>query len=102
MNTRINILYFLDSLLDVSHSIGPPDAPYLGFIAKDLGEIVERVVPETREGVLNLRSARQVSGVSSFSRNIFPISILSARGGSGNPGQGPIIPSLRALMIDPR
>lgn len=37
------------------------DAPYLAFVGKDLGDIVERVVPDTREGVLNLKSARQVS-----------------------------------------
>lgn len=63
LNTRINVLYFLDSLLDVSMSLGPPDAPYMAFVAKDLGEIVHRVVPDNREGVLNLRSAKQVRGV---------------------------------------
>jgi CTD kinase subunit gamma len=41
--------------------LGPPDAPYLAFISRDLGEIVERVVPDTREGVLNLKSAKQVT-----------------------------------------
>lgn len=61
LNTRINILYFLDSLAEASTSLGPQDAPYLEFISRDLGLIVERVVPDTREGVLNLKSAKQVS-----------------------------------------
>ncbi|RSH89043.1 hypothetical protein EHS25_002705 [Saitozyma podzolica] len=62
LNTRINILYFLDSLAEASTSLGPQDAPYLDFISRDLGLIVERVVPDTREGVLNLKSAKQRGG----------------------------------------
>ncbi|ORX35577.1 CTD kinase subunit gamma CTK3-domain-containing protein [Kockovaella imperatae] len=60
LNTRINILYFLDSLLDTSLALGPPDAPYASLIARNLGKIVSRVVPETREGVLNAKAARQI------------------------------------------
>lgn len=60
MNTRINVLYFLDSLLDASIAFGPNDAPYPAFVARDLGGIVSCVVPESREGVLNLKSSRQV------------------------------------------
>ncbi|KAK4686632.1 CTD kinase subunit gamma, partial [Tremellales sp. Uapishka_1] len=60
LNTRINILYFLDSLADASNDIGPPDAPYLKHMSSDLGTIVDSVVPDSREGVLNLRSARQI------------------------------------------
>lgn len=69
LNTRINILYFLDSLLDASMALtgaggGVGEGVYLGLMVRDLGEIVGRVVPDTREGVLNLRSARQVGQVS--------------------------------------
>ena len=60
LNTRINILYFLDSLLDTSLALGPPDAPYAGMIARNLDKIVSNVVPETREGVLNSKAARQI------------------------------------------
>jgi hypothetical protein len=74
LNTRINILYFLDSLAEASTSLGPQDAPYLDFISRDLGLIVERVVPDTREGVLNLKSAKQVSGSCSGSETTQPVS----------------------------
>jgi CTD kinase subunit gamma len=60
LNTRINILYFLDSLCDLSITVGPPDAPYLHLVARDLAVVVNNVVPDSREGVLNLMSAKQV------------------------------------------
>jgi CTD kinase subunit gamma len=58
LNARINILYFLDSLADTSLATGPPDAPYLPLIERGLARIVAQVVPDTREGLLNLKSAR--------------------------------------------
>ncbi|WVQ99733.1 hypothetical protein IAU59_006875 [Kwoniella sp. CBS 9459] len=60
LNTRINILYFLDTLLEASIPLGPTDAPYPGFVTANLKELVEKVVPDSREGVLNLRSAKQI------------------------------------------
>lgn len=60
LNTRINILYFLDGLCEACLALGQEAGGYLGFVVRDLGEIVGRVVPDTREGVLNLRSAKQV------------------------------------------
>ncbi|OCF31950.1 CTD kinase subunit gamma [Kwoniella heveanensis BCC8398] len=60
LNTRINILYFLDTLLEASLPLGPTDAPYPGFVTSNLKELVEKVVPDSREGVLNLRSAKQI------------------------------------------
>lgn len=60
LNTRINILYFLDSLLEACQPLLPGDAPYLAFTARDLPTIVQGVVPDAREGILNLKSARQV------------------------------------------
>lgn len=60
LNMRINVLYFLDSLLDSSIALGSHDAPYAAYVNRDLGTIVERVVPPEREGVLNLKSARQI------------------------------------------
>ncbi|WVF71136.1 hypothetical protein IAT40_005933 [Kwoniella sp. CBS 6097] len=60
LNTRINILYFLDTLLEASIPLGPTDAPYPGYVTANLKELVEKVVPDSREGVLNLRSAKQI------------------------------------------
>ncbi|EIW66005.1 hypothetical protein TREMEDRAFT_45988 [Tremella mesenterica DSM 1558] len=60
LNTRINILYLLDSLFDACLSIGPPDAPYLKHVSEDLSRVVENVVPATREGILNLKAAKQI------------------------------------------
>lgn len=59
LNARINILYFLDSLAETSSTLGPPDAPYLALITRDLPSIVDHVVPH-RDGLLNLKSARAI------------------------------------------
>ncbi|KAL8293051.1 hypothetical protein RQP46_000745 [Phenoliferia psychrophenolica] len=56
LNARINLLYFLDTLLD-KHA---PGQPYKDLIGRDLAKLVEAVVPQTREGILNLLSATQV------------------------------------------
>jgi CTD kinase subunit gamma len=61
LNTRINILYAVDSLLEICQALTPAEAPYSALILRDLGRIVEGVVPDTREGVLNLKSTKQVS-----------------------------------------
>lgn len=34
--------------------------PYVAYITRDLSLVVGKVVPDTREGVLNLKAARQV------------------------------------------
>lgn len=73
LNQRINLLYFLDSLLDKQQSITPSTTttststasdpvqqPYKDLVKRDLSHIVELVVPDTREGILNLMSAQQV------------------------------------------
>lgn len=56
LNARINLLYFLDTLLD-KHA---PGQPYKDYVRRDLAKLVETVVPQTREGILNLLSATQV------------------------------------------
>ncbi|WWC94450.1 hypothetical protein V866_001296 [Kwoniella sp. B9012] len=60
LNTRINILYFLDTLLEASLPLGPIDAPYPQLVTQNLQDIVGKVVPDGRDGVLNLRSAKQI------------------------------------------
>lgn len=59
-NARINILYFLDSLAETSLTLGPPDAPYIPLIETSLLSILSNVVPPSREGILNARSARLI------------------------------------------
>jgi hypothetical protein len=60
LNTRINLLYLLDSLLEISLPLSLVDAPYPPLISENLQEIVRRVVP-AGEGILNLKAAKQVS-----------------------------------------
>jgi CTD kinase subunit gamma CTK3 len=66
-NTRINILYLLDSLCETSlasrSSSSSGGAFYTDYVAKDLGKIVELVVPNGRAGLLNLMSTTQVRPV---------------------------------------
>ncbi|KAI0782954.1 CTD kinase subunit gamma CTK3-domain-containing protein [Abortiporus biennis] len=71
INSRINILYFLDSLCETSllarsypGAAGPEGKPnstyYVDFVSKDLAKIVELVVPAGREGLPNLMSTKQI------------------------------------------
>ncbi|THU96741.1 hypothetical protein K435DRAFT_858212 [Dendrothele bispora CBS 962.96] len=70
INSRINILYFLDSLCETcllvksrSSSMGNSEAAnslYVDYVARDLGKIIEYVVPSGREGLPNLTSAKQM------------------------------------------
>ncbi|PFH47400.1 hypothetical protein AMATHDRAFT_152115 [Amanita thiersii Skay4041] len=74
INARINILYFLDSLCEAcllvkshSNSIGPDrDAKsshtrlYVDYVARDIGKIVDSVVPVGRQGLPNLVSTKQI------------------------------------------
>ncbi|KAL5531820.1 hypothetical protein ACEPAF_5383 [Sanghuangporus sanghuang] len=71
LNTRINILYLLDSLCEASRlskaSFGPGSTSssasgnlYVDFVARDLSTIVDYVVPSGREGLINLMSAVQI------------------------------------------
>ncbi|KAJ7644280.1 CTD kinase subunit gamma CTK3-domain-containing protein [Roridomyces roridus] len=69
INSRINILYFLDSLCETcllvkshSNSIGSDSGTkqYVDFVNRDIGKIVECVVPAGREGLPNLTSAKQI------------------------------------------
>ncbi|BGP12577.1 hypothetical protein JCM10213_004836 [Rhodosporidiobolus nylandii] len=69
LNSRINLLYLLDALLDKE---GPKvtakgkeggvvgTGSYRALVERDLGKVVGHVVPETREGVLNWMSTNQV------------------------------------------
>ncbi|CAG7850739.1 SubName: Full=Uncharacterized protein {ECO:0000313/EMBL:CCA68504.1} [Serendipita indica DSM 11827] len=72
-NMRINLLYFLDSLCEASaqsasnqrskpSSSTKPVGPglyYVNLLQKDLSSIIEWVVPESRDGLINVQSAMQ-------------------------------------------
>ncbi|OCH90584.1 hypothetical protein OBBRIDRAFT_776704 [Obba rivulosa] len=71
INNRINILYFLDSLCETSllaksHSGTASQESrqnssfYVDYVSRDLGKIVEYVVPEGRQGLPNLMSTKQI------------------------------------------
>ncbi|KAH9836478.1 CTD kinase subunit gamma CTK3-domain-containing protein [Rhodofomes roseus] len=72
INNRINILYLLDSLCEtsllakshpgsVSHDPNQQHSSYyVDYVARDLGKIVEYVVPEGRQGLPNLMSTKQI------------------------------------------
>ncbi|THH26356.1 hypothetical protein EUX98_g7833 [Antrodiella citrinella] len=68
INNRINILYFLDSLCETSllakaHSGtdgSQTSSYYVDYVSRDLGKIVEYVVPDGRQGLPNLMSTKQI------------------------------------------
>ncbi|KIK61585.1 hypothetical protein GYMLUDRAFT_42596 [Collybiopsis luxurians FD-317 M1] len=71
INSRINILYFLDSLCEtcllvkthanaVGNSQKASSNMYVDLVARDLGKIVENVVPPGPEGSPNLVSTKQI------------------------------------------
>lgn len=71
INNRINILYFLDSLCETSllaktHPTSQSSDKssnncfYVDYVSRDLGKIIEYVVPEGRQGLPNLMSTKQI------------------------------------------
>jgi len=71
INNRINILYLLDSLCETSllakshpSALGQDGTQsssfYVDYVSRDLGKIVDYVVPEGRQGLPNLMSTKQV------------------------------------------
>ncbi|WVQ77882.1 hypothetical protein IAR50_007587 [Cryptococcus sp. DSM 104548] len=60
LNTRINIFYFLDSLLEESLALGPSETPYQELVTKNLQLLIDKVVPDTTSGILNLKSTKQI------------------------------------------
>ncbi|KAF5354967.1 hypothetical protein D9756_005617 [Leucocoprinus leucothites] len=70
INSRINILHFLDSLCETCHLLksrsgntkegSTPKLPYVDYLARDLPKVIELVVPEGRQGLPNLSSTKQI------------------------------------------
>ncbi|KAF8161521.1 CTD kinase subunit gamma CTK3-domain-containing protein [Crassisporium funariophilum] len=73
INSRINILYFIDSLCETcllvkSRSTSErskaanANGLYVSFVSRDLSKIIEFIVPEGRQGLPNLVSTKQILG----------------------------------------
>ncbi|KAG8986169.1 hypothetical protein FRB90_004182 [Tulasnella sp. 427] len=70
LNMRINILYCLDSLCEASmhyqsqrhpgSSRSSSPTSYAEYVSRDLDKIVQLVVPDNRDGLVNLASTRQI------------------------------------------
>jgi len=60
MNTRVNLLYFIEILCDLGSKQGFDG--YMNMIRKDLFPIIENVVPADGSGVANVGTARRVMG----------------------------------------
>ncbi|CAL1711917.1 unnamed protein product [Somion occarium] len=71
INNRINILYFLDSLCEISllaksrpqsskQDRNAHSCYYVDYVSRDLNKIIEYVVPEGRQGLPNLMSTKQI------------------------------------------
>ncbi|EKM75758.1 hypothetical protein AGABI1DRAFT_64155 [Agaricus bisporus var. burnettii JB137-S8] len=73
INSRINILHFLDSLCETSLLLKSRSAPstsqkedvtskgvFVDYLARDLSKIISYVVPEGRQGLPNLSSTKQI------------------------------------------
>lgn len=67
LNARVNLLYFLDTLISTDNKLGQAeDQPYRRLVTRDLPKLVDLVVPKSREGNMNLMSANQVRKASHF------------------------------------
>lgn len=69
LNSRVNLLYLLDALLDKEGPRAAHNAPpstkgvhtsYRELVERDLANVVRLVVPDSREGVLNWMATSQV------------------------------------------
>jgi len=70
LNTRINVLYLLDTLCESSLQTSNNDRAqgrnvsngtyYIDFISRDLDKIIEHVVPDTKDGLMNVQSTSQI------------------------------------------
>lgn len=59
MNTRVNLLYFIEILCETGNQHG--FGSYTDMVRQDLIAIIERVVPTTGAGAANIGTVRRVS-----------------------------------------
>lgn len=58
MNTRANIMYFVEHLCDTAHKEGHED--YVRMMQRDILRIVDAVAPEDGSGAANVKVVRKV------------------------------------------
>lgn len=58
MNTRANIMYFLEQFLDLAHKDG--NREYVRMIQRDIIRVVDAVAPDDGSGAANVRVVRKV------------------------------------------
>jgi CTD kinase subunit gamma len=59
MNTRANILYFIEHFLDLAQRDGHPD--YIRMMQRDIIRVVDAVAPDDGSGAANVKVVRKVS-----------------------------------------
>ncbi|KAK0669675.1 CTD kinase subunit gamma CTK3-domain-containing protein [Cercophora samala] len=58
MNTRANIMYFIEHFLDLAHKESQPQ--YISLMQRDIIRVVDAVAPEDGTGIANVKVARKV------------------------------------------
>lgn len=58
MNTRANIMYFIEHFLDLAHKDGHPD--YIRMMQRDIIRVVDAVAPDDGSGAANVKVVRKV------------------------------------------
>ena len=58
MNTRANIMYFIEHFLDVAHKDGHSD--YIRMMQRDIIRVVDAVAPDDGSGAANVKVVRKV------------------------------------------
>ena len=63
MNTRANIMYFIEHFLDIAHKDGYDD--YVRMMQRDIIRVVDAVAPDDGSGAANVKVVRKVNPPSS-------------------------------------
>lgn len=58
MNTRANIMYFIEHFLDLAHRDGSND--YIRMMQRDIIRVVDAVAPDDGSGAANVKVVRKV------------------------------------------
>lgn len=61
MNTRANIMYFIEHFLDQASKEGQPD--YVRMMQRDIIRVVDAVAPDDGSGAANVKVVRKVSRI---------------------------------------
>lgn len=64
MNTRANIMYFIEHFLDMANKDGHVD--YVRMMQRDIIRVVDAVAPDDGSGAANVKVVRKVSSTPSL------------------------------------